>query len=90
MHFAAQFKATTGTRPHNYVLRRRIERAQELLRSSHMPLVEIALEVGFQTQAHFTTIFRQLVCETPGRWRDLYQGKLNGAPLPLLQKSVHH
>ena len=34
MHFAAQFRAATGLRPHEYLLRRRVERAQELLRGS--------------------------------------------------------
>jgi AraC family transcriptional regulator len=71
MHFAAQFRAATGLRPHDFVVRRRIERAQELLRDPALPLVEVALSVGFQTQAHFTTVFRTLVMETPGRWRKL-------------------
>ena len=71
MHFASQFRAATGWRPHDYVVRRRIERAQELLRDPHVPLVQVALSVGFQTQAHFTTVFRALICETPGRWRKL-------------------
>jgi AraC-like DNA-binding protein len=69
MHFAARFRAATGLRPHEYVLRHRIERARELLRDPSVPLVEVALGVGFQTQAHFSTVFRQLVGETPGRWR---------------------
>jgi AraC family transcriptional regulator len=69
MHFAAQFKIATGVRPHEYVLRRRIERAQELLRNSSLTLVDIALSVGFQTQAHFTTVFKRFAGETPHRWR---------------------
>jgi AraC-like DNA-binding protein len=71
MHFAAQFRAATGVRPHDYVLERRIDRARTLLREEDMPLVEVALSVGFQTQAHFTTVFRRLVGEAPGRWRQL-------------------
>src|SRR6267142_5458909 len=31
MHFAAQFRAATGLRPHEYLLRKRIEKAQSLL-----------------------------------------------------------
>ena len=69
MHFAAQFRAATGLRPHEFLLRRRIARAQELLLTSHMPLVEIALDVGFKTQAHFTTVFARLAGETPNAWR---------------------
>ena len=73
MHFAAQFRAATGMRPHDFVLRRRIERAQELIATPNTTLVDIALSVGFQTQAHFTTVFKRLVGETPSRWRE-YQG----------------
>jgi len=71
MHFAAQFRTATGSRPHDFVMRRRIERSQELLRDPALPLVEVALSVGFQTQAHFTSVFRGQVLETPGRWRKL-------------------
>jgi AraC-like DNA-binding protein len=73
MHFAAQFRAATGLRPHDYVVRRRIERAQDLLRDASIPLAQVALGVGFQTQAHFTTVFRDQVHETPGRWRQLHR-----------------
>jgi AraC-like DNA-binding protein len=69
MHFAAQFKASTGLRPHEYLLRRRIERAQEMLRGPNMSVVDIALAVGFQTQAHFTSIFKRFVGQPPHAWR---------------------
>lgn len=75
MHFAAQFQVATGLRPHEYLLKRRIERAQTLMRATREPLVQIALSVGFQSQAHFTTVFRRFVGETPYRWR-----RVNGAP----------
>ena len=69
MHFAAQFRVATGLRPHEFLLRRRIELAQKLLLTTRTPLVEIALDVGFKTQAHFTTVFARLVGETPNIWR---------------------
>jgi AraC family transcriptional regulator len=69
MHFASQFRKATGMRPHEYLLTRRVRRAEELLRDGTMPIVEIALTVGFQTQAHFTTVFKRLVGCTPCRWR---------------------
>jgi AraC-like DNA-binding protein len=73
MHFAAQFRAATGLRPHEYIIRKRLERAQVLLRETPMPLVHVALSVGFQTQAHFTTVFRRYFNETPGRWRQVHR-----------------
>ena len=69
MYFAAQFRAATGLRPHDFLLQRRIERSKELLTQPNHRLVEIALDVGFQTQAHFTTVFKRFVGTTPGRWR---------------------
>lgn len=69
MHFAAQFRAAMSCSPHQYVLRRRTERAKELLIGTSTSLVEIALTVGFQTQAHFTTVFKRFVGDTPCRWR---------------------
>lgn len=68
-YFAVRFRAATGLRPHDYILRRRIERAKELLLQNEQSLVDIALHVGFQTQAHFTTVFKRLEGTTPGRWR---------------------
>jgi AraC family transcriptional regulator len=70
MHFAAQFRSATGLRPHEYLLRRRIERAQEMLLGSGMSLVDVARSVGFQTQAHFTGVFKRYAGQSPRVWRD--------------------
>ncbi|MBB4370467.1 AraC-like DNA-binding protein [Bradyrhizobium sp. cir1] len=80
MHFAAQFRAAVGIRPHEYLLKRRIERAQELLRQADASLVDIALTVGFQTQAHFTTVFKRYAGDTPYQWRSAYLAQF--LPLP--------
>jgi AraC family transcriptional regulator len=69
MHFAAQFRAATGYRPREYLLHQRIEHAKSLLLNTEMPLVEVALAVGFCTQAHFSTVFKRFARETPARWR---------------------
>ncbi|MHB0771229.1 helix-turn-helix domain-containing protein [Bradyrhizobium sp. 5.13L] len=82
MHFAAQFRAATGVRPHEYLLRRRIERAQELLKQAEVTLVDIALTVGFQTQAHFTTVFKRFVGDTPYQWRSAYLAQSMPLPRP--------
>ena len=68
MHFAAQFRAATGLRPHEYLLRRRIERSQEMLMTTDMRLIDIALAVGFQTQSHYSHLFRRFVGQSPGAW----------------------
>ena len=71
MYFATLFRAATGCSPHHYLLCQRIEAAKQLLADSDLPLVEIALSVGFMAQAHFTTVFKRLTGETPARWRRL-------------------
>jgi AraC family transcriptional regulator len=68
MHFAAQFRAATGLRPHEYLLRRRVESAQVLL-SKNVSTVNVALAVGFQSQAHFTQVFKRFVGQPPHTWR---------------------
>ena len=78
MHFAAQFRIATGFRPHEYLLRKRIERACDLLGTSDASLVEIALSVGFQTQAHFTTVFKRFMGETPHRWHAVQRTRMAG------------
>lgn len=70
MHFAAQFRAVTGYRPHHYLLLCRLERAKELMLDVSRSMLDVALDVGFQTQAHFTTVFKRLTGKTPSAWRD--------------------
>jgi AraC-like DNA-binding protein len=73
MHFACQFRAATGLRPHEFLLRRRIWRSKELMKGTSMTIAEIALTVGFLTQAHFTTVFKRFVGYTPRQWRTANQ-----------------
>jgi AraC family transcriptional regulator len=69
-HFARQFKLATGQPPHQYVIARRVERAQQLLRQDRDPsLVEIAACVGFSDQSHFSHHFKRLIGVTPGQFR---------------------
>lgn len=69
-HFARQFKVATGQSPHQYVISRRIERAQRLLRQDHdISLAEIAACAGFSDQSHFSHHFKRLIGATPRRFR---------------------
>ena len=72
-YFSKLFKTSTGTTPHQYVMRQRVERAQELLRDSGTALASVATEVGFETQSHFTSVFRHLVGVTPKRYREMHE-----------------
>jgi AraC family transcriptional regulator len=69
-HFARQFKAATGLPPRQYVIARRVERAQHLLRADgELGLVEVALRVGFSDQSKFSFHFKRIVGLTPGQFR---------------------
>jgi AraC-like DNA-binding protein len=71
MYFAAQFKAATGMRPHEYLLLQRIEQAKIMLRNSKVSILDVAISVGFQTQGHFSTVFKRMEKRTPNDWRRL-------------------
>ena len=68
-HFARVFKNALGTSPHQYLIRRRVNRTQELLRTTNLSIQEIAWRVGFSNQSHFTAHFRKLLGCTPKAYR---------------------
>ena len=67
--FAHCFKASFGMSPHRYVRQRRIETALQWLRGSTRPIAQIALELGFASQSHFTQAFREHTGRTPSAAR---------------------
>jgi transcriptional regulator GlxA family with amidase domain len=77
-HFSRLFKLATGESPHAYLTHRRVERAKQLLTDAGLPLVHVASAVGFQTQGHFTEVFRRHTGTTPRRFRLVAQ-----QPLPM-------
>jgi AraC family transcriptional regulator len=69
-HFARQFKAATGAPPHQYVIARRVERAQQLLQpDDDLSLAEIAARAGFSDQSQFSHHFKRVVGVTPRQFR---------------------
>jgi len=68
-HFAREFKRTTGTTPHQYLIKFRIERAKALLARNDLPLTEVGLRSGFSHQSHFTRLFRRITGTTPNSYR---------------------
>jgi AraC family transcriptional regulator len=68
-HFNVAFRNSVGDSPHEYIIRRRMERAQGLMLSTEMSLSEIAAECGLADQAHLTRLFHRVVGESPAAWR---------------------
>jgi AraC-like DNA-binding protein len=69
-HFARSFEAAYGETPMRYLTRRRIERAQDLLRVANLTVTEVCMAVGFASLGSFSARFRQLVGESPTAYRD--------------------
>lgn len=69
-HFSRQFKSEFGVAPYAYVIRKRISKAQEILRQGRVPLKSIALDCGFSDQSHFCRTFRKIVGVTPARYQN--------------------
>ncbi len=67
--FRKQFKQYTGYSPGQYLLRLRVQRARELLADPDRSLEQIADELGFCSQAHFTRVFKQRTGVPPGAFR---------------------
>ena len=67
--FSRQFKASTGETPHRFLMRLRAEAACRLLRSSTMPICEVAAQCGFSHQEHLTRVLRAQSGMTPAAVR---------------------
>jgi transcriptional regulator GlxA family with amidase domain len=80
-HFARSFEAAYGLTPIRYLTRRRVERAQDLLRSANLTVTEICFMVGFASLGSFSSRFTQLVGETPTAYRDRWAA-LGGPRVP--------
>jgi AraC family transcriptional regulator len=68
-HFARRFRQSTGTSPHEFVLRRRVEQAKTMLGRTSASLLDIATSCGFADQSHMTRVFNKYVGATPGQYR---------------------
>lgn len=74
-HFARCFEAAYGETPMRYLTRRRIERAQDLLRAANLTITEICMLVGFSSLGSFSSRFTRLVGESPTAYRDRWAAR---------------
>ncbi len=68
-NFARAFKRSTGMAPYQFVLERRVRRAEHLLSRTAASIASIALATGFASQSHLTTTFRRATGQTPHAYR---------------------
>lgn len=70
-HFKSLFRESVGLPVHQYVIRRRVERAKSLLGEGRMPISQIALETGFAHQSHLAHHMRRLLGVSPKALREM-------------------
>jgi AraC family transcriptional regulator len=64
-HFNVLFREAVGLSPHQYLIRRRVERAKDLLGESKLSISQIAAESGFAHQSHLARHMRRMLGVAP-------------------------
>ena len=67
--FRRAFQATVGQSPHSWLNKHRLERAKTLLAKTEQSIAQIAIDCGFSSQSHMTTIFSKHLGITPNGYR---------------------
>jgi AraC family transcriptional regulator len=70
-HFHRMFSAMVGESVAEYIRKRRLSEAAQMLRSTDKPLLDLAFQYGFESQEVFTRAFKKMFGITPGRYRSL-------------------
>jgi AraC-like DNA-binding protein len=79
-HFSRSFRAAYGETPYAYLMTRRIERAQALLRAGELSVTEVCLEVGCTSLGSFSASFTRIAGVTPTAYRSRDHGALETVP----------
>jgi AraC family transcriptional regulator len=68
-HFCRLFKKATGISPHQYVMKARLDRAQQMLVQTDLSLAALSEATGFTSQSHFSRAFRAWFGTAPSDYR---------------------
>lgn len=79
-HFSRRFRAAYGETPYSYLMTRRIERAQDLLRQGELSVTEVCLAVGATSLGSFSSRFTEIVGMTPSAFRALDHSGVESLP----------
>lgn len=83
-HLKVLFRRSMGMPVHQYVIRRRVERAAELLREGQLPSSQIALDCGFSHQSHMALHMQRVLGVTP---RQVAQEAMIARPRPRAERA---
>ena len=66
--FAERFSRVLGIPPAHYA-EWRMQQARRLLRDRHLPIAEVAMEMGYTSEAAFSRAFKRIAGTSPGQIR---------------------
>ena len=81
-HFARSFKDAYGETPAQYLTRRRVERAKDLLRHANLTVTEVCMLVGFSSLGSFSSRFTELVGMSPSSYQRRQAEQGGPPPVP--------
>jgi AraC family transcriptional regulator len=81
-HFFRAFKVSVGIPPFEFITRRRVDKAREMMRTTDDALAQIAVACGLSDQSHFCRVFRRIVGQSPNEWRRAHTQVLTRAAGP--------
>lgn len=71
-YYNAWFKQQTGMSPAQYLRQVRMSKARELLSATDMEIVDIAVQVGYNSHSAFTRAFKSVIGMSPQEFRANY------------------
>nr|WP_249316549.1 AraC family transcriptional regulator [Bacillus sp. FJAT-50079] len=69
-YFCEYFKAQTGDTVLNYVTKKRLHEAKELLEKTDLKIYDVATRVGYQDTKYFSRLFKQWTNQSPSQYRE--------------------
>ena len=73
-YFSSLFKAQCQMNFSEYVARRKVQKAKELLLKTNLPIAEIATRTGYHAVKYFNKIFKEYEGMSPGQYRSMRTG----------------
>jgi AraC family transcriptional regulator len=89
-HFARMFRKSKGETPHQFILRERVERAKEMLRSPEARILDTAIACGFKTQQHFAQVFRDACGVSPTEYRRAFSDPMIPSSSEIMSEDLLH
>ncbi|NIK79722.1 AraC-like DNA-binding protein/mannose-6-phosphate isomerase-like protein (cupin superfamily) [Paenibacillus castaneae] len=68
-HFYRLFRDMHGQSPANYIDRLRMDHACQMLRQQEVSVTTVAMDLGYKTSQHFSTVFKKFIGLSPSQWR---------------------